>query len=147
MAVPRSTHSFTLFGLSSNQDYDVTISALCVYAGLRTESEKVTTTLTTLPERVRNLQLDHSTPSSITVKWDSALAAQNIRFKICVQLDSFHRKSMKLFCHDIFPCCPFCCPYKYSTCKFLKYTFIASYLLHLSNVKSDRIKFLFKMII
>ena len=80
MGVSKTTRSFTLTGLSPIQDYDVTMSALCVYSGLRTESEKVTHAFTTLPERVRGLQLDHSTPNSIAVKWDYPLVTQNIRF-------------------------------------------------------------------
>ena len=91
MAVPRTTHSFTLTGLSSMLDYDVTISALCVYSGLRSEGEKVSFQLTTLPERVRTLQLEHASTNAITVKWDYPLVSQNIR------LDNLFNSNLDLF--------------------------------------------------
>jgi hypothetical protein len=49
MAVPRNCNCFTLIGLLANQDYDIHISALCFYAGIKTESEKVSLPVTTLP--------------------------------------------------------------------------------------------------
>ena len=79
MAVPRTTRSFALQGLTPNQDYDVTMSALCVYGSLRTEGEKVRLGLTTLPDRVRNLHMEHSSPNSISVKWDAPLITQGVR--------------------------------------------------------------------
>ena len=56
--------------LQQAQDYDITVTTLCVRDQITTESEASKISFTTLPESIKNLKLETSTPNSLTVKWD-----------------------------------------------------------------------------
>ena len=77
--------SFLVRGMQQCQDYDISVMSLCVArATNRTESEKSLVTLTTLPEKVKNLKLDHAHPNSLSLKWDSPRLALNLKFKLTI---------------------------------------------------------------
>jgi hypothetical protein len=39
---------------------------------------------TTLPEKIRNLRLDNSTPNSLTIKWDAPVVSSNYKYKVLI---------------------------------------------------------------
>jgi hypothetical protein len=85
VAVTKTTKSFHVRGLQSCQDYDISVIALCLAENnRRTESEISLVNLTTLPEQVRNLRLDHSLPNVLSVKWDTPLVAMNLRYFLTI---------------------------------------------------------------
>ena len=52
--------------------------------GKRTESEPSTISIITLPEKVRNLKLDSSTPTSLTIKWDAPVVSTSHKYKVSI---------------------------------------------------------------
>lgn len=85
LSVSRSSKSFIILGLSPGQDYDIVLIALCVSDdGKRTESDPEVTSMTTLPEKVRNLRLDNATPNSLTIKWDAPVVSSNYKYKVTI---------------------------------------------------------------
>ena len=51
----------------------------------KTESDVSSISLTTTPEKIKNLKLDGSTfPNSIPIKWDAPLTALNLRYKLTI---------------------------------------------------------------
>ncbi len=89
VAVTKTAKSFNVKGLQQCQDYDIAVTALCMAEnGRRTESEVALVNLTTLPEKVKNLRLDQSTPNSITVKWDTPMIALNLKYKVTISGDT-----------------------------------------------------------
>jgi len=85
LSVSKSSKSFVILGLNPGQDYDIVLIALCVSDdGKRTESDPEVTSMTTLPEKVRNLRLDNSTPNSITIKWDAPVVSSNYKYRVTI---------------------------------------------------------------
>ena len=51
----------------------------------KTESDASSISLTTTPEKIKNLKLDGSSfPNSIPIKWDAPLTALNLRYKLTI---------------------------------------------------------------
>ena len=72
VALSKTKNSFNFVSMEPATDYDVSVVSLCVSKeGFREESDKAKNSFTTLPEPVRNLRMDNSTPNSILVKWDA----------------------------------------------------------------------------
>ena len=83
VAVTRASKSFVILGLAPGLDYDISLTALCVAEdGKRTESDSTMISMTTLPEKIRNLRLDNATANSITIKWDAPVVSSNYKYKI-----------------------------------------------------------------
>ena len=75
------------FSLKKNLgcDYDIAFIALCqAEDGKRTESEPSTLSIITLPEKVRNLRLDNSAPTSLTIKWDAPVVSTSHKYKVSI---------------------------------------------------------------
>ena len=93
VGVPRHATTFMATGLNGGYDYQITVISLCSFERGKEESEPTTINVTTPPEPITGLKLESSTPSSMTLKWDSAnlpLAAQNYRIKISLEgLDGY----------------------------------------------------------
>ena len=72
-ALQKTKKSFQLDSMDPATDYDVSVVSLCVSkAGVKEESDRAKTSFTTLPDPVKNLRMEHSTPNSILVKWDAS---------------------------------------------------------------------------
>ena len=72
VALSKTKTSFQFVSMDSATDYDVSVISLCVSKeGVREESDKAKNSFTTLPEPVKNLRMENSTPNSILVKWDA----------------------------------------------------------------------------
>lgn len=87
VAVPKSAKTFNVYGMSPSSDYDVSITALCVYQDRRTQGDPTTIPVTTLADPVKNLRMENSTPNSIFVKWDAptgVMNPQNAKYKITI---------------------------------------------------------------
>ncbi|TRY75203.1 hypothetical protein TCAL_00641 [Tigriopus californicus] len=77
VAVPKLAKSFHVMGMAASSDYDVSVTALCVYKTKKTQGDPSTVTLTTMAETVKNVRMETATPNSIVVKWDPPLGAMN----------------------------------------------------------------------
>lgn len=77
---------FQIMGLMPACDYEINITSLCQSSdGKRTESEPfVLGNVATQPEKVRNLRLDNSTPTSIAIKWDAPVVSTNYKYKVSI---------------------------------------------------------------
>lgn len=85
LAVSKNVKSFPIQGLSPGCDYDIAFIALCqAEDGKRTESEPSTISIITLPEKVRNLRMSDSTPTSITIKWDAPIVSTSHKYKVSI---------------------------------------------------------------
>lgn len=84
VAVPKTAKQFTILGLTPGQDFDVSITSLCVAEeGRRTESAKSILNVTTELEKVRNFALESAKTNSLSLKWDPpVVTAQNLKFKL-----------------------------------------------------------------
>ena len=72
VALSKTKNSFQFVSMDPATDYDVSVVSLCVSKeGAREESDKAKNSFTTLPEPVKNLRMENSTPNSILVKWDA----------------------------------------------------------------------------
>ena len=87
VAVPKTLKLFNVRQMQQCQDYTVSVSALCMADenSQRTESECSTVNLTTIPEKVKNLKLENSTPNSLSINWDTPLVGQNLRYKLSIE--------------------------------------------------------------
>ena len=86
-AVFKKAKSHLIDGLQPCHDYVITVTALCTAENemQKTESDVSSISLTTTPEKIKNLKLDGSTfPNSIPIKWDAPLTALNLRYKLTI---------------------------------------------------------------
>lgn len=89
VAVTKASKSFLVRSLSSCQDYDIFVTALCLAEdGRKTESEPSSVTVTTLPEKIKNLHLENATPNSLSIAWDVVVATLNLKYKLVVSGDT-----------------------------------------------------------
>ena len=51
--------------------WSLSVSSICATAHRREESDEAKISMTTAPEPVKNLHMEHSSPNSMTAKWDS----------------------------------------------------------------------------
>lgn len=86
LAVPKFVKQFTIVGLVPASDYEINIISLCqAEDGKRTESEPfILSNVATKPEKVRNLRLDASAPTSLTIKWDAPVVSTNYKYKVSI---------------------------------------------------------------
>lgn len=77
VAVPKLAKSFHVMGMAASSDYDISVTALCVYKTKKTQGDPSTVTVTTMAEMVKNVRMENATPNSIVVKWDPPLGAMN----------------------------------------------------------------------
>ena len=74
--------------LQQAQDYDITVTTLCVRDQITTESEESKISFTTLPESIKNLKLESSTPNSLTVKWDIPIVTNGIKYVLAINANT-----------------------------------------------------------
>lgn len=86
LAVTKYVKQFSIVGLIPASDYEIDIISLCMAEdGKRTESEPFTlSNVATKPEKVRNLKLDSSTPTSLTIKWDAPVVSTSYKYKVSI---------------------------------------------------------------
>ena len=88
LAVSKLTKKFKVTGLAPGLDYDVTVTSLSAFEGLRAESEPSNDIVTTLPESPKNVRLDNATLNSLSVRWDSILPNAGQRLKYIVKIEN-----------------------------------------------------------
>ncbi len=86
-AVSKTVKMFKLKDLSPSTDYNVHLTSMAVADTKRYESDPVKTSLTTLPEPIRNLRLDYATPNSIVIKWDASVPAGSHNHKVRLAIE------------------------------------------------------------
>jgi hypothetical protein len=70
VTVSKVRKSFPFGSMLPATDYDISIISKSVCHERREASDRATISVTTLPERISNIRLDHATPNSILLKWD-----------------------------------------------------------------------------
>ena len=85
ISVIKTENNFNLFGLLSGTDFDLSLTALCSYNDKQTESEPTNISLVTPPVAPINLTQDNSSPSSITVSWDTPPSSYaTLKYKVSI---------------------------------------------------------------
>ena len=84
----KTAKSHTFDDLMPCQDYDIAVIACCMGNNRRTLSEVTWVSFTTLPEPVRNLRVENSSPNSLTITWDAPLVSSNLKYKITIDGDT-----------------------------------------------------------
>ena len=80
-------NSFPLDGLNPATTFQASVKTVCVFENLRTISDEKCVTFVSLPEAVRRVALESSSPSSLTVSWEPSQQppAQSQKFKLSVE--------------------------------------------------------------
>ena len=70
VTLSRTRRSFPFGSMLPASDYDIIVSSICATAHRREESDEARVSVTTAPEPVKNLHMEHTSPNSMTAKWD-----------------------------------------------------------------------------
>ena len=89
LAVKHSTevavNSYLLAGLFPATQYSLTLTAVCVFETLQSESETEVAQFCSLPAPPTNLSLETRAPTSLTVRWDPAPSpAPALRYRLSI---------------------------------------------------------------
>ena len=88
VTLSRTRKSFPFGSMLPASDYDISVSSICVSKHRREESEEERISMTTTPEPVRNLHMEHASPNSMTAKWDppsSRSTHQQFKYRLLVE--------------------------------------------------------------
>ena len=81
-----AVNTFLMTALSPGSRYTATITCVCVFETLKTESEEQSLRFSTLPEPPTNLVLDTRSTNNFTVKWDaSPTSSASHKYRLTVE--------------------------------------------------------------